>query len=348
MWIADKLAYRNQENFIRAYKGNELVWEKSTQPYDEIWYTSTDANVVQPYDTSAFGPAVLLSNTYSGRYGILKFDRNITSLEGNAFNGCSRLETIMFPDTLIYINDTDTQGENSIFRGCIHLTSISINGNPLLYNSGDHMFGRCNSLTEIPDIQYSRIANAYSMFSYCSSITNANIEFASWLVDARYLFDYCTSLVSATIDGGLRYIDYMFYNCTSLENVYELDTSSCFSMDYLFAFCSSLTTVNGIDFSSITTSPFHFLQYAGGSITHFIVNGSISFSWDDEWGLNTLENIDYDSVKSILQAMGRCDNPYTEKTMSLNRTIADKEGELTSLVADCESKGWTITGLVII
>lgn len=28
MWNADKIVYRNDDSFVRAYQGSELVWEK--------------------------------------------------------------------------------------------------------------------------------------------------------------------------------------------------------------------------------------------------------------------------------------------------------------------------------
>lgn len=44
MWNADKLGYRGNTGYNRAYEGNELVWEKQ-EPFplnNEIWYTSTN------------------------------------------------------------------------------------------------------------------------------------------------------------------------------------------------------------------------------------------------------------------------------------------------------------------
>ena len=29
MWNADKIVYRNDDSFLRAYQGSELVWEKT-------------------------------------------------------------------------------------------------------------------------------------------------------------------------------------------------------------------------------------------------------------------------------------------------------------------------------
>ena len=60
MWVADKLIYRGDESFVRAYQGNSLVWGRNTT---KIIYTSKDGQVVNPYDSTVFGGANILSNT---------------------------------------------------------------------------------------------------------------------------------------------------------------------------------------------------------------------------------------------------------------------------------------------
>ena len=54
----------------------------------------------------------------------------------------------------------------------------------------------------------------------------------------------------------------------------------------------------------------------------------------------------YNSIKSILTAASK--KPNTDaKTLNFNRTIADNNGELSALVGECTTKGWTITGLTL-
>ena len=66
----------------------------------------------------------------------------------------------------------------------------------------------------------------------------------------------------------------------------------------------------------------------------------------DNYGIKSLTAIDYDSVKSILEAANRTDNTNT-KTLAFNRKIVDRDGELAALVASCSTKGWTITVLTL-
>ena len=79
-------------------------------------------------------------------------------------------------------------------------------------------------------------------------------------------------------------------------------------------------------------------------LTHFIVNGKINASISDNYGFYVTPNLDYDSIKSILEAMNRTDNTNA-KEMKFRQVIEDHDGELTALVASCATKGWTITGL---
>lgn len=81
-------------------------------------------------------------------------------------------------------------------------------------------------------------------------------------------------------------------------------------------------------------------------LTSMHVTGSISFSWTSG-GFSNVPNLDFNSIKSILEAMNRCTNPETAKTMSFKATMTDQDSQLTNLVSECNGKGWTITGLTI-
>lgn len=73
-------------------------------PNDEIWYTSSEGSVVQPYKSDVFG-ATIISNTYSDGKGVIKFDGNVTSIGDHAFDGCSGLTSITIPNSVTSIGD---------------------------------------------------------------------------------------------------------------------------------------------------------------------------------------------------------------------------------------------------
>lgn len=139
----------------------------------------------------------------------------------------------------------------------------------------------------------------------------------------------------------------MFYNCHSLKTIPVLNTSKVTSMNNMFFNCKSLTTVEGIDFSSVLSSPtFMFGDDDLPNLKHFIVNGVIDFTWNNNNGFKHTPNLDFESIKSILTAMSKKTSTVA-KTMQFNSTITDQNSELTNLVAACTSLGWTITGLTI-
>ena len=91
--------------------------EIETIPNNQIWYTSTDGNVVTPYKSDVFG-VTITSNTYEDGKGIITFDGNVTTIEKWGFYHCS-LVSITLP------NNLKTIGEQA-FYGCNSLADINI------------------------------------------------------------------------------------------------------------------------------------------------------------------------------------------------------------------------------
>ena len=164
--------------------------EKS--PNNEIWYTSSDGSVVEPYITDVFG-ANIVSNTYANGKGVIVFDAPVTSIGNEAFRGCYSL-------TSVTIGDSVTSIEYGAFNGCRRLTSVTIPDS--VTSIGEWAFHDCTSLTSvtIPD----------SVTSIGSSA-----------------FYGCTSLTSVTIPDSVTSIgEGAFYGCTSLKAFYGKFASS--------------------------------------------------------------------------------------------------------------------------
>ena len=187
------------------------------------------------------------------------------------------------------------------------------------------MFIECSSLISIPALDTSQVTNMGAVFRGCTSLTSIPALDTSKVTDMSQMFDGCTSLTS----------------------VPALDTSKATDMSELFNNCTSLTSIESIDFSSCTNGSSTFPYYPRlDKLTSIHVTGSISFSWTSG-GFRKIPNLDFNSIKSILEAMNRCTNPETAKTMSFNSTMTDQDSQLTNLVSECNGKGWTITGLTI-
>ena len=195
----------------------------------------------------------------------------------------------------------------------------------------------------------SQVTNMSSKFYDCTRLTSIPTLDTSKVTDMRYMFVSCSSLttIPALDTSQVTRMGNMFYDCKDLITIPTLDTSQVTSMGYMFSKCTSLTSIESIDFSSCTSTGYMFpSRYDYSKLTSIHVTGSISFSWTSD-GFSSIPNLDFNSIKSILEAMNRCTNPETAKTMSFKATMTDQDSQLTNLVSECNGKGWTITGLTI-
>ena len=104
-----------------------------------IYYTSTDGNMVTPYETDVFG-ANIVSNTYSDGKGVIKFDGDVTTIGDEAFAYCSSLTSITIPNSVTTIGDY-------AFSYCTNLTSVTIPDS--VTTIGNYAFYHCISLTSV-------------------------------------------------------------------------------------------------------------------------------------------------------------------------------------------------------
>ena len=260
----------------------------------------------------------------------------------NMFNGCSNLTTIPALDT------SKVTDMNGMFNECSRLAAIPALDTSKVTNMG-YVFEGCSSLTSIPALDTSQVTNMSYMFSRCSNLTSIPSLDTSKVTNMSCMFKDCSSLASipALNTSKVTNMASVFNGCKGLTTIPALDTSQVTNMDSMFYGCESLTTIESIDFSSCTNTDYMFSSWTNyGKLTSIHVTGSISFSWTSD-GFSRTPNLDFNSIKSILEAMNRCTNPETAKTMSFNSTMTDQNSQLTNLVSECNGKGWTITGLTI-
>ena len=299
------------------------------------------------------------------RYAKMLDTSQVTDMN-SMFNGCTSLITIPVLDT------SQATSMNYMFSGSTSLTSIPALDTSKVTNMG-YMFNSCSRLTSIPALDTSQVASMVNMFQSCTSLTSIPTLDTSKVTDMNSMFHRCTSLISiptlntskvtnmysmfqsctsltsipALDTSQVTGMSYMFTNCPSLTSIPALDTSKVTGMRYMFSGCKSLISIESIDFSSCTDTYYMFPSHTNYSkLTSMHVTGSISFSWTSD-GFSSIPNLDFNSIKSILEAMNRCTNPETAKTMSFKATMTDQDSQLTNLVSECNGKGWTITGLTI-
>ena len=197
-------------------------------PANQIWYTSTDDNVVEPFNKDGFG-AHIVSNTYKNGMGTIVFDapiasvgesayynpitelgaetlksialpEGVTTIGGYAFQHCSSLVHIIIPRSLTRVGSVAFYGygfTSPIQRvDAYDLTDWckirfqSDGSNPLRSGGRLYMNGVEVSELTIP----SDITTLYhAAFAGCSSITSVTIHENVTQTNA-YAFGYCNNL----------------------------------------------------------------------------------------------------------------------------------------------------------
>ena len=221
---------------------------------NQIWYTSTDGEIVEPrsewYNNYAdahttFGVNIV-SNTYVDGKGVIEFDGNVTTIGDSAFYNCSSLTSVTIPDSVTTIG-------NEAFAWCSSLTSVTIPDS--VTSIGAAAFYVCSSLTSvtIPD---SVTTIGKGAFAYCSSLQEFNGKFASedgrcLIIDGTLNSFAPVGLTEYTIPDSVTAIGYAaFANCDSLTSVTIGDSVTTIGRS-AFISCSSLTSV----YCKATTPP---------------------------------------------------------------------------------------------
>lgn len=187
MWVADKIYYRNSDNFVRAYQGSELVWEKVEN--DRIYY-KTRSGSVWSVSSSGWGTGVsVLSNTYTDGQGVIIFNKSVKRIPSFCFSS-SDLTSIVLPNSITTIMD-------DAFSNSSYLTSVNFPDS--LVNLGERAFSDNDNLGRLASI---------------------NIPAGLSTLKAT-VFSGQSRLVSVTIPSNITSIEAsVFEDCTRLKYVY--------------------------------------------------------------------------------------------------------------------------------
>lgn len=110
---------------------------------------------------------------------------SVTSIDGNAFEGCETLKAISIPESVVSIGDC-------AFAGCKQLGSANI-------PSGVKAIGG-------------------SLFRYCEKLASINIPEGLTKIGI-FAFDGCSSLTSITLPSSVKTIEAMAFYCSNLTSV---------------------------------------------------------------------------------------------------------------------------------
>ncbi len=162
----------------------------------------------------------------------IELPSSVTLIVGSAFHGCKNLASIEIPDGVTYIG-------SSAFYGCENLASIEI-PDGVTYIGYDTFYG-CHSLTRIviPD---SVTSIGSSAFFQCNELTSIVIPDSVTYI-GKYAFVSCFSLKSIVIPSGVTSIgDYVFNFCPNLKSIVIPDGVTSIG-DSAFSNCSRLTSI---------------------------------------------------------------------------------------------------------
>ena len=187
----------------------EFSYTANISPSNQIWYTSSDGNVVEPYNTDVFG-ANIISNTYNNGMGVITFDGVVTTIGECAFADCASLTSVNIPDSVTTIGDY-------AFAYCYSLTSVNIPDS--VTTIGEGAFSYCDSLENVTIGDSVTTIGDYAFYG-CTTLTSVNIPDSVTTIGMATFYE-CTSLTSVNIPDSVTEIGQCaFENCTSLTSVY--------------------------------------------------------------------------------------------------------------------------------
>lgn len=248
-----------ENNLIQPMALLAVEYEE-TIPNNEIWYTSSDGNIITPNATDVFG-ANIISNTIEDGRGVILFDADVTSLGDFAFSSCHNLTSITLPNSIITLGYSPFQQCENIkeFNGkyaadegrCLIKDNAIIayaNASGTEYTIPDGVaviaarsFWKNENLTNviIPD---SIISIEECAFYYCTNLKSLSIPNSVTTIGDS-AFGWCLNLENITLPKGIKEISSGLFNkCEKLTDVTIPD--SVVTIQYsAFMNCISLTNI---------------------------------------------------------------------------------------------------------
>lgn len=252
---------------MRFANNSMLMFRSRNQspPDNQIWYYA-------PEKVTLYSETNVTSHTFSGGKGVVtyssavtavqevlrevttvtdvKFPSTVTSIDKNAFRGCTSLALKKLPDGLTSIG-------NSAFSGCTNLALSELPAS--LKEMGTSVFSGCSSLalTSLPE-GLTRISQG--SFDGCSNLALTSLPDRVTSIEG-FAFRGCKKIALTYLPEGLTNISFAaFFNCAGLaltslpEGLTSIGTTAffnCYSLA-LTVLPEGLTTIEANTFSNCT------------------------------------------------------------------------------------------------
>ena len=206
-----------------------ILWRKKIEiPNNEIWYTSTDGNIIEPEIITG---NALISNTYENGVGRLVYEGEVTKLPDYMFAGISTLSSITLPSSLTTIG-------NGAFNSCKGLIFIEIPDS--VTDLGVGTFKYCTSLKSIKLSNSLTVIRGYC-FDYCEKLNNVIIPDSVTTIDLK-TFTYCFGLKSIKLSNSLTTIGEAAFEMCGLKSI-EIPNSVTTIGVHAFEYCGGLKSI---------------------------------------------------------------------------------------------------------
>ena len=244
----------NKEN----EENNENNGDVSDIPNNQIWYTSTDGEIVEPYSgedndfanaLTTFG-ANIISNTYENGQGIITFDGDVTKIGCCAFIGYDYYtdeETSSMQLLSIIIPNSVTAIEEMAFSECYNLTDVAIGGG--VTTIGEDAFSFCESLVSVTIPDSVKTIEIWA-FADCSSLREFKGKLASkdgrcLIIDGVLNSFAPAGLTEYTTPNGVTEIGEHAFSCygSDLVNIVISNSVTTIRHKAFWACCEKLTSI---------------------------------------------------------------------------------------------------------
>lgn len=341
--------------------GNSAFYNCSMLSDDSVNAICSHINI-QPTNSSVFYQCTSLKNVTTN-YVYSYWFENCTKLKsitikktnGNlgdgTFRGCKMLSNVNLPQGVKTLGNYCFQNtgietftipktvsliDYYCFAGCSKLKNITIEDGAS-YELDSYAFSECSSLTneDVHNImEHYKSVSSY-IFQKCTGLTDVSVS-RFW----EEMFSGCTNLIKAVSLVGRPTGNYVFENCTNLQEVRFADGTDTIGYA-LFRSCTSLKTVYLP--SSITTANSNSLTDSGSSNIFYgctaLEDVQLGQDWNMSLRITVSTNITVDSMVAMFNSLKDLTGT-TAKTLTLGSTNLAKLTDEQKAIAT--SKNWTL------